>query len=213
MKGKIFNKWCFLPISSLLLLTIYHDTQFQPLLLRITLYGFFIFYLRYMLYKELVDQKKFNCKDFSSLYGWSDFLDGGHAFINELLEKHPVENDILSNLQAIKNKILSHCNHDIRKLRLLEAYFKVLKDDKEKEFYYKSVIGVIVSIGIFLLRQILLVSNIPETLSNLISNIYFYDFLFFLFILFAYMSNVIHLGNRRIKIFQELITQCIEEKK
>lgn len=213
MKGKNFKKlWYLVPSISLILAIMFPNSSVKQLLIRIVLYGFFIIYLRFLINREHKDLIKFNHKSFSNLYLWADQLDGAHLHMYELLKKHPVEQDILANLLKIKSGILIYCNHDIRKLRLLKSYFIVLKEDKEKEFYYKSIIGILVATGLFIIRQIILTYG-GEKMINVMASFGFYDFLFIVFTFFAFMTRIIFLGNKRLQLFQRIIEQCIEEFK
>ncbi|GKU84170.1 hypothetical protein NCCP28_35660 [Niallia sp. NCCP-28] len=48
---------------------------------------------------------------------------------------------------------------------------------------------------------------------NIFSSFGYIDFIFLVFVSFAFLSQIIFLGNRRLELVQELFSQCIEEKK
>jgi hypothetical protein len=152
-------------------------------------------------YKSLL---KFNIHSYESLFEWSNDLQGGHLLLKNLLENEKVDIDILLNMKNIKNKIMVYCQHDINNLRLLNAFFKILKEEKEKETYYRIVIGFIISISVLYFR-----GNQGIEFLTLYSPL---ELFIALMILLVFLINITYLGNKRIRIIQEIIEECIKEK-
>ncbi|MGG3561971.1 hypothetical protein ABES03_10235 [Neobacillus rhizosphaerae] len=200
-------------IISIILSIWVHIELLREIFIRVIIYCLMIIFLRFLATRENSDILKFDRESFSNLYEWTNSLDGGHYFVNKLIGKRSVDEDILVNLQIIKSEILISCNHDLKKLRLLEAYFKVIKQDKERDYYYTSIFGIMVSVGLLIGREILLSNHIPNSLNVLVSRFGFYDFLFLTTMFIAYLTYVKYLGNKRIELFQQITSQCIEERK
>jgi hypothetical protein len=160
--------------------------------------------------RESSKMLKFNKQSYDSVYEWSNDLTGGHLLIKNLLSEMELEESILINLNNIKTKILFYCNHDISNLRLLNAYFEVFKEEKEKETYFKLVIGIAASVVLLYLRT---PSYNPLPIFNKLTEFTPVELLVSFIIFLAYFINVTYLGNKRVRIIQAIIKECIEDLK
>ncbi|WP_216776727.1 hypothetical protein [Metabacillus halosaccharovorans] len=138
--------WYVSIFISLILSISIHNNLLQQFFLRIAIYGLYILFLRFLISREHKDIIKVKYNANETLFDWSNSLEESHLFLMGLLNKHKMEDNLLMNLQKIKNELLVVCNHDIKKLRLLAAYFKVVKNENNKKFYYNSIIGIMISV-------------------------------------------------------------------
>ncbi|MGM7635171.1 hypothetical protein [Bacillus sp. Hm123] len=161
--------------------------------------------------KENKDMLRFEKEKYNSLYQWFNDLNGGHLLIHELLSEIKVEKNLLLNLKNAKNKILVYTQHDLNNLRLLKAYFLVFKEEKEKETYFKILISFLVGLTLFYIRspESLFVNPILKRLLVFSPVELFISVIIFL----IFIINLTYLGNKRVRLIEAIIEECINEKK
>ncbi|MGW8429208.1 hypothetical protein ACWGJQ_27835 [Peribacillus simplex] len=176
-------------------------------------YVFGIVFFYCLLNNTIVKEKKDN-----SLYMWLDRLDGSYNLLQKLFIKHEVQEDTFENLDKVYRELLAYTGHDIRKLRLLKAYFKSLNNETSFDLFGKIFITFLFGILATNLSngKILNYVNQIFTLEIKVSNSYetFLDFIMIFsmfFIAIKQLINGLFSDKKRTKIIEEVLEVCIKE--
>ncbi|MED4691304.1 hypothetical protein [Peribacillus frigoritolerans] len=176
-------------------------------------YVFAIVFFYYLLNESIVNREKDN-----SIYMWLDKLDGSYNFLEILFGNHEVQEDTLENLDRVYKELLTYTGHDIRKLRLLKAYFKSVNNETSYDLLGKLFITFLfgllatnLSNGNILIyinqifSQEIKVSPAYETILDFIM-----VFLLFLTVITRFIKDLFS-HKKRTKIIEEILEVCIKE--
>ncbi|MFF2449351.1 hypothetical protein ACFVSW_20115 [Neobacillus sp. NPDC058068] len=155
-----------------------------------------------------------------NLYEWLDVLDGSEKLIKRLVI-HEKNKDVMSNLEAVFDKIMFFTNKDKRKLYLLKGYFKTLADEGPFDLFFKTLRTIIVAISAWGINKGFLFAISKENVGNLekiVNPNYvvawnYASILLLGIIALAVFIKVYFKEKTRIKIILEIIETCIEDIK
>lgn len=157
--------------------------------------------------------------DRTNLYGWLDSLGGGQTFLTDLFAKVHTEKEIINNLNKVYNLLMVYSEHNLRKLKLLRAYFKTINNENAADMFSKTVITGIVSFILWTFQKGNLVGKINMNFTDLninikvieVFNIVLYLGIFLIWLAFMIID---YFQNKKInKIVLEILEVCIEEVK
>jgi|GEM_PF-4153954 len=110
----------------------------------------------------------------------------------------------IDNLMAIKQIILKNTQYDLKKLKMYKAYYSISLKETVEEVYFKIVMGLLVSVALFLLK-----SELSQKVDLNYSNAVFIG-LIFIFTILA-IVGVIMENKKRTSLIVEILEVCIDE--
>jgi hypothetical protein len=171
-----------------------------------------IFFYYSLIYTNI---KKRNDK---TIYNWIDRLNGSDSFILKLLDNAEVQEDILENLEIVYKNLLVYSEHDIRKLRLLKAYFKSLNNEAPFDLFVKMFITFL--FGVFatnlsngkIINFFNHVSSHEINISHSFQTILNIMMLFTMFLIgIVFIIREMFTNKKRTKVIEEVLEICIKE--
>ena len=149
---------------------------------------------------------------------WLDSLDGSYNLLQKLFKNHEVKVDTLDNLDKVYRELLVYTEQDIRKMKLLKAYFKSINNENSNDLVSKVVITFL--FGLFATNlsngTLLYYTNMVFTHQIKVSNSYetFLDILMIVLmfiIVIKLVINDLYSDKKRTKIVEEILEVCINE--
>ncbi|MDN7243974.1 hypothetical protein [Planococcus shenhongbingii] len=139
-----------------------------------------------------------------SLFGWMEELTDNDENLTFQLKRVDIRYKTIDNLLAIKETILKATDGNLERLKLYKAFYSLSLKESTEELYYKIIIGLISSVGVFVLRD--QVSKVEE---NKLTDLIFIG----LIIVFSILAFVgaINENKKRIGLVIEILEICIEE--
>lgn len=179
----------------------------------VTLPYVFCIALFYYLINTIEKKEKNN-----SIYMWLEKLDGSYNLLQKLFRNHKVKEDTLENLDRVYKELLVYTGHDIRKLRLLKAYFKSINNETSYDLFGKVFITFLFGLLATNLSNGNILNFINKTITHEIKVSPTYETLLDIIMVFALFIILIknlmgELFNhkKRSKIIEEVLDVCINE--
>lgn len=172
-----------------------------------------------MYYLSLFTLRLFSIgKEPKSLYSWLDSLDNGEKLLMELFSREKDNKCIVLNLERAYSKIMGLTGHNLNKLRLLKAYYKIKSEEDAVDVIFKAILGIFITIlGWGISRGIIwtYASSNLSTYDAYVSKTYAvgWNFAFIIWVILVFFAAWIRdyfNGKRRIKLIVEILDVCIK---
>ena len=139
-----------------------------------------------------------------SMYEWMEDLTDSDENLTYQLKRMDIRYKTIDNLMAIKKIMLNATNNNLEKIKLYKAFYSLSLKESTEELYYKIIIGLISSAGVFIIRD-----QMSKLEDNNFSNLFFIGLL----IIFSILAFVgaINDNKKRTGLIIEILEICIEE--
>lgn len=158
-------------------------------------------------YKDLIKSKS---TDNSNLFDWSQDLDGSHNLLNHLLGGIPSKG-ILDNVENISAELRNHCNNEIRKMRLLRAYYEAVDQHNVKQLYYGGILTIFVT-SVSVLVKTMLTNNDNSSFVPALLSISPFAFLCIGILFLLFLIYNMTLGRYRVKLVINILDVLVIEE-
>ncbi|TPF14232.1 hypothetical protein [Priestia megaterium] len=152
-----------------------------------------------------------------SLYSWLDSLNGGESLLIELFSDEKEERCIVLNLERVYSKIMGLTKHNLHKLRLLRAYYRIKSEEDAVDVIFKAILGVFVTILVWGISRGIIWTFASTNLSiyDSVSKNYTigWRFAFIMWVIIVFFAAWIRdyfNGKKRIKLIVEILDVCIK---
>lgn len=139
-----------------------------------------------------------------SLYEWMEELSDTDEKLTFQLKRMTTRYKTIENLTAIKEIILKSTNSELKELKLFKAYYTLSLKESTEELYYKIIIGLISSAGVFVIRD-----QLSKIEGNNPSDLFFIG-LMIIFTILAFVG-IINENKKSSGLMIELLEICINE--
>ncbi|AQU77057.1 hypothetical protein [Priestia megaterium] len=157
-------------------------------------------------------------KEPESLYSWLDSLNGGEELLLKLFSNETEERCVVLNLERAYSKIMGLTGHNLNKLRLLRAYYKVKSEEDAVDVIFKAILGIFVTILVWGISRGIIWTFASTNLrihNPYVSETYAIGWSFALIIWVIMLFFVTWIrdyfnGKKRIKLIVEILDACIK---
>jgi hypothetical protein len=163
-------------------------------------YGYTV--LLFMLFDINNRRGKFNPK--KSIYEWMDDPDDFNEHLVFLLKGMKNKRGSIQNMKAIKEVIQRQSYGKLEELKLYKVYYINLSKESAEELYFKSVLAVLSSIGIFIFRE-----QIGKVTDFNIYSSFLTPLL--IFVTIAVITGKLTDNKKRSGLLVDILELCIEE--
>lgn len=179
----------------------------------IILFSIGVHFYYFIYFRESIKESKSD-----SLFDWLDNKNDKNI-VKEIIGKDiKKDKEILTNLEVTQKRLLTYVNYNKNKLILIRALLKTMNNNYLSDLNFRLFIPIIVTIIIGTIsnpiyNKVMSVENteIPFVDPEIISAISSGFFLCFILTAIALFIIEIHKGQRRNKLFEELIETCIQK--
>lgn len=172
-----------------------------------------VHFLYFIHFRESIKESKSE-----SLFDWLDNKNDKNIVREIIGEDIKKDVEILNNLEVTQKRLLTYVNYNKNKLILIRALLKTMNYNYLSDLNFRLFIPIIATIiiGFFsnpIFNKVIFGENtkIPFVDPEIISAISGGFFLLFILTLIALLIFQIHKGQRRNKLFEELIETCIQK--
>lgn len=176
-------------------------------------YGLLTYWTLLFFYKSIIGNKK----DDKSLYGWLDKLNGDSRFIKELFTNEEDSNNLMKNLEIVYSNLNKIVEGDVRKLKLLRAYFKAKNIENSLDLFGKALITLILAVSAGLISSGKIFKILMPKDKTGFVDFEFYQMLGLIYIITLLIVVIISIiletnqHKKRNKFIEEIIEVSIEE--
>lgn len=179
----------------------------------IILFSIGVHFYYFIYFRESIKESKSD-----SLFDWLDNKNDKNIVKKIIGKDIKKDEEILTNLEVTQKRLLTYVNYNKNKLILIRALLKTMNNNYLSDLNFRLFIPIIVTIIIGTIsnpiyKKVMSVENTeilfvdPEIISAISSGF----FLCFILTAIALFIIEIHKGQRRNKLFEELIETCIQK--
>ena len=157
-------------------------------------------------------------KEPKSLYSWLDSLNGGEELLFKLFSGETEEKCVVLNLERAYSKIMGLTGHNLNKLKLLRAYYKIKTEEDAVDVVFKAILSISVTILVWGITKGIIWTFASTNLrihDSYVSETYATGWSFALAIWVIILFFVSWIGDyfngkKRIKLIVEILDVCIK---